>query len=98
MSREQSIFARVLFGLAGHSYRGLRLRQIAEGIGECDSTTLRNLQSMEADGLVEKTPMDAKCWRLAPRVVQVAIAHSHEVLREEQALQEFQQRYSRNPN
>ena len=95
---EQSIFARLLFGLAGHSYRGLRLQQIAEGIGESPSTTLRNLQAMEADGLVEKTPLDDKCWRLTPRVVQVSILHSHEVLREEQALQEFKQRYSRNPN
>lgn len=95
---QQSIFARLLFGLAGHSYRGLRLQQIADGIGESAATTLRNLQSMEADGLVERTPLDDKCWRLAPRVVQVSIAHSHEVLREEQALQEFKQRYSRAPN
>ncbi len=94
----QSIFARLLFGLAGHSYRGLRLKQIAEGIGESEPTTLRNLQSMESDGLVEKTPLDEKRWRLAARVVQISIAHSHEVLREEQALQEFKQRYSRTPH
>lgn len=95
---EQSIFARLFFGLAGHSYRGLRLKQIAEGIGESEPTTLRNLKSMENDGLVEKTPLDDKRWRLTARVVQVSIAHSHEVLREEQALQEFKQRYSRAPN
>lgn len=95
---DQSITARLLFGLAGHSYRGLRLKQIAEGIGESEPTTLRNLQNMESDGLVEKTPLDDKRWRLAPRVVQIAIAHSHEVVREERALQEFQQRYSRTPN
>lgn len=94
----KSIFARLLFGLAGHSYRGLRLKQIAEGIGESEPTTLRNLQNMEADGLVERAPLDDKCWRLTPRVVQISIAHSHEVLREEQALQEFKQRYSRTPN
>lgn len=92
---EQSIFARVLFGLAGHSYRGLRLQQIAEGIGESSSTTLRNLQRMEEDGLVERSPHDKDNWRLTPRVVQVAIAHSEEVLREEQQLQQFRQRYSR---
>ncbi|MGB3393226.1 MAG: helix-turn-helix domain-containing protein [Stenotrophomonas sp.] len=95
---EQSIYARLLFGLAGHSRNGLRLKQIADGIGESEPTTLRNLQRMEADGLVERTPLDDGRWRLAPRVIQISIAHSHEVLREEQALQEFKQRYSRTPN
>ncbi len=94
---EQSIYARLLYGLAGHSYRGLRLQQIAEGIGEAPSTTLRNLQRMEDDGLVEKSPHDEKCWRLSPRVVQVALAHTEEVLREERRLEEFRQRYSRTP-
>lgn len=95
---QPSITARLLYGLAGHSYRGLRLQQIAEGIGESASTTLRALQRMAEDGLVERAPLEKDSWRLAPRVVQIAIAHSHEVLREDQALQEFQQRYSRNPN
>lgn len=94
---EQSIFARLLFGLAGHSYRGLRLQQIAEGIGELPSTTLRNLQRMEEDGLVERSPHDKDNWRLTPRVVQIAIAHAEEVAREEHALDQFKQRYSRQP-
>ena len=92
---EQSIYTRVLFGLAGHSYRGLRLQQIAEGIGETPSTTLRNLQRMEEDGLVEKSPYDDKSWRLTPRVIQISFAHSQEVLREEERLNEFRQRYGR---
>lgn len=93
----QSVPARLLFGLAGHSYRGLRLKQIAEGIGEIPSTTLRHLQRMEEDGLVERSPHDKENWRLAPRVVQIAIAHAEEVAREEQALDQFKQRYSRQP-
>ena len=94
---EQSIYTRILFGLAGHSYRGLRLRQVAEGIGEADGTTLRNLQRMEADGLVERSPLDKDNWRLTPRVVQIAIAHAEEVVREEQQLDQFKQRYTRQP-
>lgn len=93
---EQSIYARLLFGLAGHSYRGLRLQQVAEGIGESPSTTLRNLQRMEDDGLVERSPHDNN-WRLTPRVIQLAQAHTDAVLREEQQLNQFQQRYSRQP-
>ncbi|HEY1035156.1 MAG TPA: helix-turn-helix domain-containing protein [Pseudoxanthomonas sp.] len=94
----QSIFARLLFALSGHSYRGLRLQQIADGIGESPATTLRNLQAMEADGLTERSPQDDKCWRLSPRVVQVATAHAQEVMREQRQLDEFNQRYTRNPN
>lgn len=94
---EPSIYTRLLFGLAGHSYRGLRLKQIADGINESPGTTLRNLQRMEEDGLVERSPHDKDSWRLSPRVVQVALAHTEEVLREERALDEFKQRYSRLP-
>lgn len=94
---EQSIYTRLLFGLAGHNYRGLRLAQIADGIGESPSTTLRNLQRMEEDGLVERSPHDKDNWRLAPRVVQIAIALQAEIAREQQALSDFSNRYSRLP-
>lgn len=95
---QQSITARLLFGLAGHSYRGLRLQQIAEGIGESPSTTLRNLHRMEEDGLVERSPYDKDNWRLSARLVQVTHAHTQEVLEEERRLDEFKRRYTRNPN
>ena len=95
---EQSIFTRLLFGLAGHSRNGLRLKVIADGIGESPSTTLRNLQRMEEDGLVERSPQDQDNWRLSPRIVQIALAHTDEVAREEQALTDFRNRYSRTPN
>jgi DNA-binding IclR family transcriptional regulator len=94
---EQSIYARLLFGLAGHSRHGLRLKPLAEGIGESPSTTLRNLQRMAEDGLVERSPYDEDNWRLAPRVVQIALAHQEEVTKEERDLHEFKQRYSRKP-
>jgi len=94
----QSIFARLLFALSGHSYRGLRLQQIADGIGESPATTLRNLQRMEADGLIERSPYDKDNWRLSPRLVQITTAHTQEVLAEERRLEEFKQRYSRSPH
>ncbi len=95
---EQSIFARLLFGLAGHSRSGLRLKQIADGIGESPSTTLRNLQRLAEDGLVERSPYDQDNWRLSPRIVQIALAHQAEVAREERQLDDFKNRYSRSPN
>ncbi|MGH8040374.1 MAG: helix-turn-helix domain-containing protein [Stenotrophomonas sp.] len=95
---EQSIFARLLFALSGHSRNGLRLKQIADGIGESPSTTLRNLQRLGEDGLAERTPQDQDNWRLSPRIVQIALAHQTEVAREERALDDFRNRYSRSPN
>lgn len=95
---EQSIFARLLFALAGHSRTGLRLKPIADGIGESPSTTLRNLQRLAEDGLVERSPFDQDNWRLSPRIVQIALAHLDEVLREERQLDDFKNRYSRSPN
>ncbi|HEL3850646.1 TPA: helix-turn-helix domain-containing protein [Stenotrophomonas maltophilia] len=95
---EQSIFARLLFVLAGHSRTGLRLKPIADGIGESPSTTLRNLQRLAEDGLVERSPFDQDNWRLSPRIVQIALAHQAEVAREERQLDDFKNRYSRSPN
>ena len=95
---EQSIFARLLFALAGHSHSGLRLKPIADGIGESPSTTLRNLQRLAEDGLVERSPFDQDNWRLSPRIVQIALAHQAEVAREERQLDDFKNRYSRSPN
>lgn len=95
---EQSIFARLLFALAGHSRTGLRLKPIADGIGESPSTTLRNLQRLAEDGLVERSPFDQDNWRLSPRIVQIALAHQAEVAHEERQLDDFKNRYSRSPN
>ncbi|GGK08750.1 hypothetical protein [Luteimonas terricola] len=94
---QQTIPTRLLFALAGHSRNGLRLKPLSEAIEESPGTTLRNLQRMEEDGLTERTPQDKDNWRLSARVVQIAIAHSEEVLREEQQLAEFKNRYSRTP-
>ncbi len=94
----QSIHARLLFALAGHCRNGLRLQQIATGIGESPATTLRALQRMEADGLSEQNPRLQGHWRLSARVVQIALAHQTEVAREERELDDFKTRYSRSPN
>lgn len=91
----QSITARLLFIFSGHNFNGLRLSQIAGGIQESASTTLRALQRMEADGLVEQNPLQEGHWRLSPRVIQLAIAHHDEFQRESQRLTDFNNRYTR---
>lgn len=93
----QSRSTRVLFALAGHSRTGLRLKQLAEAIGEQPSTTLRVLQRLRDDGLVEAVPDLDKHWRLSARIVQIALMHHAEVQHEEQKLNDFKNRYSRHP-
>lgn len=92
---KESIYARLLLALAGHSRNGCRLKEIADRIGEIPSTTLRNLQRLEADGLAERVPQNTELWRLSPRIVQIALAHFDEVQREDQRHADFKNRYSR---
>lgn len=84
--------------LAGNSFAGLRNQQVAEAVQQSPSTTLRDLQALEAIGWAERLPGDKDCWRLSPRLVQVAIAHQHELARLTQRVDDFENRYSRSPN
>lgn len=98
MSAHESITARLLFALSGHSRSGLRLKQLADAIGESSPTTSRALARMAIDGLASRTPDDKDFWHLDPRIVQIAIAHQAELAREEQKLADFRNRYSRLPD
>lgn len=89
----ESLNTRLMFSMAGHSYPGLRLQQIADALNESSSTVLRGLQRMRDDGIAEQT--ESKTWRLTPRLVQIAIKHAHEVEREERKLADFKSRFSR---
>lgn len=88
----------LIFALQGQSFEGLRLTQLANGVRQSASATLRDLQGLESLGIVERVPGRDDCWRLSPRIVQVAIAHAAEVQRAQQRVHEFEQRYSRSPN
>lgn len=85
----------VIETLAGHNYDGLRNQQVAEAVRQSASTTLRDLQALEHLGWAERIPGKDERWRLAPRLIQLAIAHQAEVGREEQRLSDFTNRYSR---
>lgn len=97
MIAHESIHARLLFALAGHAIGGMRLAQAAEAIGESSPTTLRALQRLADDGLAEQMADANKCWRLAPRIVQIALAHQAEMHRAQQSIDEIKNRYSRLP-
>lgn len=88
----------ILFALQGHSFEGLRLKQIAEAIGTTASTALRDLEVLADEGIVERIPGRDEFWRLSPRLIQLSVAHADEVRRQQQRLDEFNQRYTRNPS
>lgn len=87
----------LVWALQGHSFAGLRLKQLAAATGESSSTTLRNLQALETEGMVERIADREGCWRLTPRLVQIAMAHQQELARLETRVTDFTQRYSRTP-
>lgn len=95
---QQSLPIRLLFALAGHSRNGLRLKDIAEGVRESSPTTLRALQRLVADGVVEKVQQLEGHWRLAPRIVQIALQHADEMAREDRITADFKNRFSRKPD
>lgn len=87
----------LLFALQGHAFEGLRLKQIAERVGQPEPKTLRDLEVLADEGVVERLPARAEFWRLTPRLVQVAIAHQDEVARLRQRTADFEQTYACKP-
>lgn len=88
----------IIFALQGHSFEGLRLKQIAEAVDATTSTVLRDLEVLADEGVAERIPGRDEFWRLSPRLIQLAVAHAEEARRQQQRLDEFNQRYTRNPN
>lgn len=89
---------RLLWVLQGHSFEGLRLKQIAEALSATPSTALRDLEVLADEGIAERIPGRDEYWRLSPRLIQLARAHEQELARLRARLDETEQRYSRNPN
>lgn len=88
---------KLIFILQGRSFQGLRLKQLSEAVDSTPSTTLRDLEIMADEGVVERIVGREDYWRLSPRLVQVAHAHADELARLNNSLSEFNQRYTRLP-
>lgn len=99
MSAQPSLTARLLRALSGHSFAGLRLSQIARAVEETPPTTLRALQRLASDGLVEVIDPEATTpsWRLGRLLQQIAHAHLADLAREEQRLAEYRHNTTRTP-
>lgn len=83
--------------LAGHEMDGLRPGQIAQGAGVSPATVTRDLRALQDEGFVEQIPTMQDRWRLGPKLIQIALAHTSALDRASTKLAEVTQRYSRQP-
>ncbi|HSX60243.1 MAG TPA: hypothetical protein VLF18_08600 [Tahibacter sp.] len=83
--------------LQGNTFHGLRLKAIADVTKQLPGTTLRDLEVLAEEGIAERIPGRDDYWRLTPRLVQLAVAHQHEMAAVQARLDETIQRYSRKP-
>lgn len=88
---------RLIVALSGHTFEGIRLKQVAALVEESSPTTYRDLQALEAEGWAERVPGAEDRWRLSPRPVQVAYAHQQELARLSARIADMQNRYTRTP-
>lgn len=89
---------RYLWILQGHSYQGVRLKQIADVMKCHPSMALRDLETLVEEGVVERIVGREDFWRLTPKQIQLAFAHQEELQALRKRVEEFDQRYTRNPH
>ncbi len=90
----QQRILKLLIVLAGHEITGLSPSDIATALSCSASVTTRDLANLKQAGMAEQVP-DTGRWRLAPKVVQIAVRHQVALDRARSRLDETTQRYSR---
>lgn len=90
----QQRILRLITLLAGHEITGIAPADIARQQDCAASMVTRDLDNLRTAGFAELVPETGR-WRLAPQVVQIALAHMTALDRAEARLAETRQRYSR---
>lgn len=88
---------RAIWILQGHTLDGLRLTAIAEALKTSLPNALRDMGVLAEEGVAERIPGKEDHWRLTPKIVQIARATGEEFARLRAKIDEFEQRYSREP-
>lgn len=86
---------RLLWALQGHAFDGLRLKQAADLLQVSSPTALRDLELLADEGVAERIPGNEECWRLTPKLIQLARAHDDEMRRMRARIEDIDQRYTR---
>lgn len=82
--------------LAGNELVGITPTDLAKSLDVRPSVITRDLDNLLTSGLAERIHETGR-WRLAPKLVQIAIAHSNALSRARARLSEVENRYSREP-
>ncbi len=93
MSESARRTLRVMKILKGRTIDGLAVIDIATAINETPTNTVRCLQDLSVEGLVEKKPTGR--YSLSIQMHQIAEAHREEMQRARQRLDEMNQRTTR---
>jgi DNA-binding MarR family transcriptional regulator len=84
---------RTLLTLAEHDLDGLLPGEIARNLDTLPSNTTRDLANLRLAGLAESLPNGR--WRIAPRLVELALALQRSLDSAQRKLEETRRRYSR---
>ena len=90
----QQRLLKVVRTLAGHEVVGLTNAQIATDVGCSASMAVRDLANLKEAGWAEQV-RDTGRWRLAPTIVQIAVAHMTAMDAAQTKLDETRNRFSR---
>jgi DNA-binding IclR family transcriptional regulator len=85
----------LLWALQGHAFDGLRLKQVAEALKVAPPMALRDLELLAEEGVAERIPGREECWRLTPKLIQLARAHDDELRRVRARVDDIDRRYTR---
>lgn len=88
---------RVLLALAGNEFLGLLPSEVAKRVDASPSLITRDLRVLKASGLAEQIQETGR-WRLAPKLVQIAVAFQMHLDGTRRRMDEINQRYTRTPN
>lgn len=91
----QQRVAQILTLLAGKEAEGLPQVAICRAGRWAAPKVHNDMRNLRHAGLVER--LDSGNWRLAPKLVQIAIAHQQGLARITAKVEEIQQRYTRHP-
>lgn len=84
---------RLLDLLAGHELDGVTNAQLAQTLQVPPSYVTRDLALLREHGWVEEIPTLPGRWRLAPRLVRIAVSYSAAMGRAEDNIRQIHQRY-----
>lgn len=92
----QQRILRALLVLAGNEFQGVAPGELAKSMGVSPGTATRDLHNLREVGFADQIQETGR-WRLGPKIVQIALAFSHELTRAESRLSEIKNRYTREP-